>query len=183
MSGLRRLLIGERVRLTAVEPADHAAIADWSSDGDYIRNLRTGAASESVEQVAAFAEREAADTTRFGFAIRLVDAPGIIGIATIKDIEWSNRTGWLALGIGSPEHRDRGLGSETVRLLVEFAFGELNLHRLGLTVATYNQRAVTVYERIGFVREGVVREAIERDGNRHDLLIYGLLSANWTRAG
>ncbi len=180
MTEPRRLLVGEMVRLTAVEPADHATIAAWSNDGDFSRNLRTGAAPESVEQVAAFAEREAADTTRHGFAIRLVDAADIIGIATIKDIEWSNRTGWLALGIGSPDHRGKGLGSETVRLLVEFAFDELNLHRLGLTVAAYNRRAIAVYEGLGFLREGTVREAIERDGERHDLFIYGLLAADWT---
>ena len=174
----QRLLAGDRVRLTAIEAADYAEIASWSADSGYLRNLRTsGAAPESTEHVAAFGAADAADPNRFSFAIRENDQPDIIGIALIKDIEWPNRSGWLAIGIGKETHRGRGLGSETVGLLVDFAFGELNLRRLSLSVISYNQRAVKTYLRFGFVEEGVLRKAIERDGSHHDLLIMGLLAS------
>ena len=176
----QRLLTGERICLTAIEASDHAEIARWSTDSNYLRNVRTsGAAPESKEQVAAFALAEAGDPNRFSFAIRENDRPGIIGIALIKDIEWPNGTGWLAIGTGSASNRGRGLGSEAVRLLVDFAFAELNLRRLSLSVIGYNQRAIETYRRLGFVEEGALREAIERDGSHDDLLIMGLLASEW----
>lgn len=179
MSQPGQLLVGESVRLTAIDAADHAAIASWSRDSHYLRNLRTsGAAPESAEQVAAFAESEAKQSHRFNFAIRTKEQPEIIGIAVVKDIEWPNRSGWMAIGIGHESDRGRGWGSEAVGLLVDFAFDELNLRRLSLSVIDYNRRAVRLYERHGFVTEGVLRQAIERDGNHFDLLIMGLLESD-----
>lgn len=56
---------------------------------------------------------------------------------------------------------------------------ELNLHKLQLTVFSYNTRAVSIYESLGFKREGSFREFLERDGRRHDMYLYGLLKREW----
>jgi RimJ/RimL family protein N-acetyltransferase len=64
-------------------------------------------------------------------------------------------------------------------LVIHYAFDELNLHRLQLSVIAYNARAIAMYEKLGFVREGNYREFVERDGARHDLLLYGLLRPEW----
>lgn len=56
---------------------------------------------------------------------------------------------------------------------------ELNLHRVCLTVFSYNQAARTLYERLGFQHEGLYREQTMRDGQRHDMLLYGLLRREW----
>jgi RimJ/RimL family protein N-acetyltransferase len=64
-------------------------------------------------------------------------------------------------------------------LVARYAFDELNLHRLQLTVIDYNPRAIAMYERLGFVREGNYREFGERDGARYDLFLYGLLRPEW----
>ncbi|NNC91659.1 MAG: GNAT family N-acetyltransferase [Acidimicrobiia bacterium] len=182
MTTSRPLLTGKRIRLTAIEPPDHAAIAAWSHDPDYLRNMRTGpAAPESVAQIAKWINQDADDPNRFSFAVRLHDSPDMIGLAGLKDIEWANRSAWLLVGIGPADQRGRGLGSEAVGLLIQFAFDELNLHRLALTVVGYNQRAINTYVGHGFVEEGSIREAVERDGVRHPLLIFGLLAAERRR--
>jgi RimJ/RimL family protein N-acetyltransferase len=62
---------------------------------------------------------------------------------------------------------------------LRFAFHELNLHRVCLTVFSYNAPAIALYERLGFVREGVYREHIERDGQHFDMLLFGLLRREW----
>jgi RimJ/RimL family protein N-acetyltransferase len=56
---------------------------------------------------------------------------------------------------------------------------ELNLHRVQLTVFSYNERAIALYEKLGFQREGVYREFIQRDGRRYDMYLYGLLRREW----
>ena len=66
-----------------------------------------------------------------------------------------------------------------MRLLLDYAFGELNLHRFQLTVFAYNERASALYEKLGFVREGVFREFLLRDGTRYDMYLYGLLRREW----
>lgn len=177
MTPVRRLFVGSRVRLTAISPSDHPSIARWSEDSDYLRNIRTaGAVPESPEAVSRFAETDQNDSQRFSFAIRPTDADDIIGVAVIKDIEWPNRSGWLALGIGMAEMRGQGLGAEALSLLLDFAFDEIGLRRVSLTVMSYNERAIGLYARHGFTKEGVLRSAIERDGTCFDLLVFGLLA-------
>ena len=68
---------------------------------------------------------------------------------------------------------------EALRLMLRFAFHELNLHRLQLTVFAYNEAAIRLYERLGFQREGAFREYLLRDGKRYDMLLYGLLAREW----
>jgi RimJ/RimL family protein N-acetyltransferase len=66
-----------------------------------------------------------------------------------------------------------------MRLALDYAFSELNLHRVQLTVFAYNARAIALYEKLGFVREGVYREFLHRDGVRYDMYLYGLLRREW----
>jgi len=86
---------------------------------------------------------------------------------------------WLGIGIGMREYWDRGLGSEALALALRYAFHEMNLHRLTLTVLAYNTRAIHLYEKLGFRHEGTFREFGLRDGKRYDMLLYGLLRREW----
>lgn len=171
------LFVGPQVRLTPIAPADLEAFAEWTNDSGYLRNIRvSGAVPESVESVTAFARAEHDDPRRYGFTIRTNTSDDAIGIAVVKDIDWTNRSAWVAIGIGPSHLRGRRLGSEAIGLLVDFAFDELCLHRISLSVIEYNHVAIKAYRRQGFVEEGVLRAAVERDGERYDLLIFGLLA-------
>jgi RimJ/RimL family protein N-acetyltransferase len=81
------------------------------------------------------------------------------------------------MGIGDRGAWGKGYGTEALRLALQYAFDELNLHRLTLTVIDYNERAIALYEKAGFRREGVFREFGQRDGKRYDMYLYGLLRA------
>ncbi|WP_256840841.1 GNAT family N-acetyltransferase [Ornithinimicrobium cryptoxanthini] len=78
-----------------------------------------------------------------------------------------------------PAGRDRGLGTEAARLLMDYAFTHLPLHRIDLEVYAFNPRAQRVYEKVGFVVEGRRREALQFDGQRVDAIIMGLLRSDW----
>jgi RimJ/RimL family protein N-acetyltransferase len=79
------------------------------------------------------------------------------------------------------DHQDWGksYGGEALHLLLDHAFGELNLHRVQLTVLACNEPAIALYEKLGFVREGVYREFLLRDRIRFDMYLYGLLRREW----
>ncbi len=80
-----------------------------------------------------------------------------------------------------PDGQDRGLGTEATRLIVDYAFAHLPLHRIGLEVYSFNPRAHRVYEKVGFVAEGTRRDALLYDGERIDAIMMSLLKPEWQR--
>jgi len=98
-----------------------------------------------------------------------------IGTCQLHKISAVHRTAELQIRIGEKAHQGQGFGSEAGRLLVEFGFRDLNLHRISLHVFASNQRAVRAYQKCGFTEEGRLREAVFIDGKHIDVLIMGLL--------
>ncbi|MEU7612848.1 GNAT family protein [Micromonospora sp. NPDC049204] len=78
-----------------------------------------------------------------------------------------------------PEGRDRGLGTEATRLLLGYAFGQLEMHRVGLEVFDFNPRARHVYEKVGFVHEGTRRHALRFDDDWIDAHDMSILEHEW----
>jgi RimJ/RimL family protein N-acetyltransferase len=174
------LFRGSRVRLAGLRREEAAEMAMWSEDGQYLRLQDTNLARpQTAEQVAADLEKLADDAHNLVFGIRTVDDDVLIGTVGFFEIEWSNGVAWLGMGIGRQEYWDRGLGSEALGLALRYAFQEMNLHRVTLTVLAYNPRAIRLYEKVGFRHEGTLREFGERDGQRYDMLLYGLLRREW----
>lgn len=75
--------------------------------------------------------------------------------------------------------RGRGLGSEATRLIVGYGFESIGLHRISLDVFAFNPRAMRVYEKVGFIREGVRREAFAFDGEHVDEVLMSILEGEW----
>lgn len=115
--------------------------------------------------------------------VRLLETDELIGSCQLKSIDRRTGTAELQIRIGSASHRDVGLGTEAVRLLVDLAFRELELHRVCLHVFADNSRAIRSYEKSGFVREGVLREAALIDGRRKDVIVMGILRSERALAG
>ncbi len=87
--------------------------------------------------------------------------------------------GFLRLGIGAEEDRRKGYGTQALRMLLRFAFAELNLFRVSAIVPEYNEGAIALLKKFDFVQEVCRRKALERDGRRWDLYIFGLLNDDW----
>ena len=103
----------------------------------------------------------------------------MIGLVEIDGISYSNRFAWISIGFGADAERGKGYGFEALSMAINFAFNELNLERLQLNVISYNTAGIKLYEKLGFKKEGIYREAVLRDGVRSDLLLYGLLRREW----
>ena len=177
------LLRGTKVRLTALSRDDAATISGWFGDVGYLRLQETNLAlPKSQAQIAADLEELAKSSNTIVFAIRSVGDGALIGTIGFYDIEWANQGAWLGMGIGERDAWDQGYGTEALHLALQYAFDELNLHRITLTVIAYNERAIAMYERAGFRREGVLREFGQRDGGRYDMYLYGLLRPEWQSA-
>ena len=178
---LTNLLCGRKVRLTALDKKDVAAIARWHEDTGYLRLLDSRPALPRTEAAVAedWIDEAGKARDRVTFAIRPLDGEELIGTVGIDEIEWTHQVGSLSIGIGERKNWCKGYGYEAVQLVLAHAFKELNLHRVQLTVFAYNDAAIALYEKAGFQREGVFRQFLQRDGERHDMYLYGLLRREW----
>ena len=174
------LLRGEKVYLTPIQRADCVVFARWSEDMEYQRMLRRGEVfpdiAESFERWL-FSETERDEFYRA--AIRTNADNTLIGMCEINRIFRQARHCMFWIGIGEPAYREHGYGSDAIRVLLRFAFLEMNLNRVGLEVMSYNDRAIAAYERIGFQHEGRQRETVIRDGVYYDTLLMGILRREW----
>ena len=177
------ILEGSLVRLTALSTDDAPQLARFSEHAGVNRMLNTQAQPASVKETVEWIEGEAKNPNSYLFAIRRLADDELLGFAELDGIDWTNQTTGLGIGLGDPTTWDHGYGRDAMELLMRFSFHELNLHRIGLTVFEYNERAVALYEKLGFVREGSARERLIRDGERFDMYMYGLLRSEWVRAG
>ncbi|TAK69914.1 MAG: N-acetyltransferase [Dehalococcoidia bacterium] len=106
----------------------------------------------------------------------IIEAEGrAIGDIDLFHIDQRSRNAVVGLGIWREEDRGRGFGTDALRTMLRWAFRHLNVHRIELSVEPDNERAVRVYEKLGFVREGMRREHHYDDGCFRDELIMGLL--------
>jgi RimJ/RimL family protein N-acetyltransferase len=174
------LLRGDRIRLAVLEKDDLETVVRWQQNATFMRLFdATPAYPKSRARLESWLQERQQDRTAFLFGLRRLDDDTLLGYAELEGILWAHQVGWLSIAIGNPACWGRGYGTEAMELLLSFAFHELNLHRIQLTVFDYNRRAIALYEKLGFRREGVFREFMQRDGRRHDMLLYGLLRQEW----
>ncbi|MGN1021046.1 MAG: GNAT family N-acetyltransferase [Aristaeellaceae bacterium] len=111
----------------------------------------------------------------------LIIAPDgrIIGESVINEIDGDTRCANYRVAIFHSDCRGKGIGAWAIRHTVDYAFGTLRLHRLELDVFAFNPRALRAYERAGFRREGVRRQAIPNGDGWADDILMAMTEDDW----
>lgn len=171
------MIRGERLYLRSIERDDLARCHDWMNDED-LRGTLAQRYPMSLAREADWVERatRGQDPSELPLAICLVQGDRHIGNCGLVQIDRDNGTATLGIFIGELDCRGEGLGQEAVRTLCRYAFDELRLHKIRLDVYA-NNPAVKTYERVGFRREGVLREEAFRRGIHFDVIRMGLLAS------
>ena len=174
------LLRGDSVYLNRVTRADLTKIVDMWSDITYARNLmRREARPMALEEVEDWFGHMNDEFGLPTFAIRTLDGDALIGLCAFKDIRWAARHTFFWIGIGELTARGKGYGPDATRVLLKYAFLELNLNCVGLEVISYNAAAIAAYEKVGFQPDGRVRAYVYRDGDYFDMLQMSMLRDEW----
>jgi RimJ/RimL family protein N-acetyltransferase len=181
-----QLFEGQLVRFAPPDgERDAEIVSKWTHDLDYLRLLSADIAKPlspaQIKKQYEELEKDAEKHNAFNFAVRLKADDRLIGFARLYRIEWTHATGSLQIGIGDRNDRGQGYGTEALRMLLRYAFDELNLYRLAALTAEYNTGAIRFFERAGFVVEVRRRQAVQRDGQRWDAVMLGLLRDEWKR--
>ena len=113
----------------------------------------------------------------FSLAIASATNGEAFGGIGLSSIHWSHRRAEVGYWVGEP-HRGRGVATAAVRLFSEWAIGTLGMERLELHIDPENSPSITVAERAGYLREGVLRSYEFRKGRRVDVAMYALLAGD-----
>mgnify|MGYP002732763925 CR=1 FL=1 len=162
---------GRLVRLRAFERGDLDANHAFVNDYGTLRGMLSGIPfPASMEDESQWLSQQTS-YTRGEYQFAVEDGAGdMVGRCGVIRVDWKNRLGELAIMIGAP-YQGRGYGTEAMSLVCDFAFKEMNLHKLKVTVFAFNQSAVRCYEKNGFVREGLLKDELYRDGAYRDVVV------------
>ena len=180
-----QLFEGQDIRFGPIDHEKDPEIeSKWTHDSEFMRMMETTparpmSAAMIKKQYEKLEKQIEEDKNLYHFMIRAKADDRLIGKAVIQWIEWANGNGFLRLGIGAEDDRHKGYGTQALRMLLRFAFAELNLFRVSAMVPEYNEVALALLKKFGFVQEVCRRKSLERDGRRWDLYVFGLLNDEW----
>jgi RimJ/RimL family protein N-acetyltransferase len=168
------------VTLRELARADLPAINRWRQDRDLVDGLGAPARyiTEEVDQ-AWFEDYLRRRGTDVRCAILVDDRPEPVGLVSLTGVDPVHRCAEFHLLVGDRTLHGRGVGTSATSQMLRHAFRDLNLHRVFLRVLTYNAAAIRVYEKAGFQREGVAREAAFKRGRYEDMVQMGILQSEF----
>jgi RimJ/RimL family protein N-acetyltransferase len=177
------LLEGNLVALRRHVPENVTAFQRWYSDPEVARLARYQDAPMRSDEIDRFFQLRALGHESLTMAIHERDSDRLIGSCAFSQVDGENGSAMFHITIGEKDAWGRGYGTEATQLMLDHAFGTLGLHRIGLSVFEFNERAIRAYRRCGFVVEGRARESIWRDGKWWDELAMSVLASEWRQRG
>lgn len=176
--GSYKKLIGENIYLSPISVEDAKAFTGWMNDfnvTDYV--LRSHEVmTEEIER--AWLEKTQKNGDCILSIVRKEDDK-VIGDVGLHNVNHINRTATLGIFIGDNEDRNKGLGTEAIRLILDFGFNYLNLKNVNLALLECNTRALKCYQKVGFKEYGRRRECIFLNGKYYDEIIMDILDTEF----
>lgn len=174
---------GGPIRLRPARPDDAEAIVEWLNDPEITKNFAGFGEPITLEAERAFLAKMAASREDRLFAIEPTEGGAVIGTVGLHRIYWPARNARLGLMIGGRGAQGKGLGQEALRLVIAYAFGVLELHKVWLVHYADNARMRHIAGKLGFTQEGVLRDEYFHAGRYHDMVRHALLAPEWETLG
>ncbi|EMA6344667.1 GNAT family protein [Bacillus cytotoxicus] len=168
-----------RIRLRKLSEDDIPTYHLWRNDPEVMQTTSPILDTYSFEETEAFCKQIMHATNSKSYIIELKNDNLPIGITSLIQIDSYNQNAECIIDIGQKDYWGQGYGQEALTLLLNYAFRELNLHRVSLRVFSFNDKAIHLYKKLGFQHEGTCKEAIFRDGAWHDIELFALLQPNY----
>lgn len=167
---------GERIELTALHADDLPQLLPFFNDVAALTfYLPTTTRPYNAQQLEKLLLEWNDGVTCFVFAIRLNGQ--IIGLINLDDVNGADRHAEIGIALTSDDRRGQGYAAEALRLMIDFAFLELDLHRLWARIIEGNNASIRLFKQVGFFEEGRFTEHVRKNGQWKNMLIYGLLQS------
>lgn len=182
ISPVKQLLIGKKVELVSLDLKDSEYLYSHSTISDEENYASIGAAipksRSTIEYMVSNHNDYISLQGKMIFGIKIIDGE-IIGTINTSFVDLRNRHLMLGITIFDTSNRGQGYGGEAISLLTDFAFLELNMHRVYLGCFSFNEKAAKLYEHLGFDFEGVNRAFVYRNGRYYDEICFGATKESW----
>lgn len=166
-------LSGNNISLRGLRKDDAESYRSWLDNPDVTHFMESGArpaSDKDIEDI--YRQAEQSDTVAF----IIEDKDGrAIGSCGLYVIQWVCRRADFRIIIGDPSAWGKGIGTEAAELVLAYGFEKLNLETIYLGVNAENTRAIRSYEKAGFIREGIRRKLIYRNGRYYDAIMMSVL--------
>jgi len=175
------MILGERVRLRAIERDDLPRFVAWLNDPEVRRGLLVAIPLSLPQEEQWFSHilQKPMEEQPLVIEVNTPEGWTAVGNVGMDTIDWKERSAEVGIFIGEKSLWNRGYGSEAMQLMLRHGFNTLNLNRIFLRVYATNLRAVKSYEKAGYVHEGRLRQAHFQEGQYVDVLIMSVLRSEW----
>ena len=185
-----------RVYLRALELEDYLITYEWRKDEEIYHILLNflDMYSEEIQNMVGgpkfFISKEKErqwilntiqDQNRMVLGICLKENDQLIGTVNIQDIDWVNRSAHVPILIGNKSYWGGGYASEARILALKFAFYERGIHRIWALVLEDNIPSLKLHERMGYVKEGLLRDSVYKNGRFQNQVYMGLLKEDFDK--
>jgi RimJ/RimL family protein N-acetyltransferase len=177
------VLKGERVILRPVRRSDLEYFLKWFNDTEVIQYLSMYVPmTEMAEEkyIDELGTTRARTDTPFVIEVIEGDSTKSVGTIGLHGINNKDHSAMFGIAIGEKDYWSKGYGTEATRLLIDYGFEQLNLHRISSYAYSFNERSIRLHKRAGFSEEGRQREAVFKNGKYHDHVMFGILREEWS---
>lgn len=177
------MLTGKKVFLRPYKRSDLKYFLKWFNDPEVTQYLLMYLPMTEMAEEKYIEELAARSQTDVPFVIEAIEGNinkpiGTIGLHGIKS---KDHNAIFGIAIGEKEYWSKGYGTEAARLLIDYGFQQLNLHRISSDAFDFNERSIRLHKRVGFKEEGRRRQDVFKNGQYHDEVQFGLLRSEWKR--
>lgn len=179
-------LCDSRIHLKSLEANHLSTIHDWKNDFLLASLVMAQPLPVTYSNVEVWWSNNYNDSQQILFGIFLnseskdeIEANLPVGIIRLMFIDWISRTGDLGIFIGDPSLRKKGIGKAAIKLILNYAFKNLNLHKICLRVLSSNKGAIHCYQSLGFHTEGTQYEQFWTEGKYENVVHMGLIARNY----
>lgn len=171
-------MMGSNIFLKVVEEKDLGKIFEWKNNYELSRLIKTHAWPVATYEMEEWFKKNQSDKKQVLFGVYDLKSEEIIGVVRLMYIDWISSVAEFGVFIGEEMSRGKGLGKEVVKLALDFAFRDINLHKVYLKVLESNTKAICLYETCGFAKEGLLRDHFWINGGYENVIIMGILRGN-----
>ena len=176
-------LVGDKIYLSPRNIEDAELYVKWMNDFDVTDFTGRTSQIMDIEGEKEYLSSASKKTNNFSFAIVKQENDRLIGSAGLEKIDYINRVATLGIMIGEQENREKGYGTETINLLLDYGFNYLNLNNINLYVMEFNPRAIACYKKCGFKEMGRRRKTAFINGKYYDKLYMDILKEEFDERG
>ena len=172
-------LVGEKTYLRPVELSDTPWIQQWHNDPEIRTLARMGELPVTYMKEEHDISNAKASEDEVYLIIMEKSSDRPIGFVRLNFIDPVARNMWLRFVIGDTKAFGKGLARDALQQVLQWLFAEQNIHRVTLETYETNERAIRFFERLGFKREGLVREAVYIEGEYYNIIAFGILKSEF----